>query len=55
MDLQSLIAYTLLAIAVGYMVVKFVLPKSFFSSKKTKGKASGKSGKSCGQSDCGCH
>ncbi len=46
--LQSILAYTTLAIAVGYIVKKFFLPKSLFATKKGNDKA-------CGDGDCGCH
>ena len=45
---QSILVYIILAIAVGYMAKKFFLPKTLFTSKKTKTK-------DCGQDDCGCH
>ncbi|MFS4446460.1 hypothetical protein [Maribacter sp. 2307UL18-2] len=45
--LQQLLVYATLAIAVGYLVRKFLLPKTVLSGKKVKTKA-------CGQDDCGC-
>lgn len=44
---QHILVYLTLALAVGYLAWKFVLPKSLVGSKK-------KSGKSCGQDGCGC-
>ncbi|MFS4455109.1 hypothetical protein [Maribacter sp. 2304DJ31-5] len=46
--LQHILVYITVAMAVGYMLKKFVLPKSLLSSKKRNTKA-------CGQEDCGCH
>jgi len=46
--LQNILTYIVLAIAVGYLVKKFFLPKALFISKKNEAKA-------CGQDDCGCH
>ncbi|MFS4466477.1 hypothetical protein [Maribacter sp. 2210JD10-5] len=46
--LQHILVYITLAIAVGYILWKFILPKSLLSSKKRNSKA-------CGQEDCGCH
>lgn len=46
--LQLVLVYLTLAIAVGYIVKKFFLPKALFVSKKSSTKA-------CGQDDCGCH
>lgn len=48
MVLQHILVYLILAIAVGYLVKKFLLPSSLFASKKG-------SGKSCGSDNCGCH
>ncbi len=45
---QNILVYIILAVAVGYLVKKFLLPKSLFASGKG-------SAKSCGQDDCGCH
>ncbi|MBC9794918.1 FeoB-associated Cys-rich membrane protein [Sinomicrobium weinanense] len=41
-DIQTILVYAALAIAVGFLVKKFFLPK-----KKTK--------KACSNQDCGCH
>ena len=46
--LQPLLVYIVLAIAVGYLVKKYLLPKSLFADGK-------KHTKGCGQDDCGCH
>lgn len=46
--LQLILVYITLALAVGYLIYKFLLPKSIFVSKKRKKSA-------CGQNDCGCH
>ncbi len=46
--IQPILVYVILAIAVGYLLKKFFLPKSFFATKKTKQNG-------CGQEDCGCH
>jgi uncharacterized membrane protein YwzB len=43
--LQHILVYITLAIAVGYVVKKFFLPKRFFATQKKSS--------SCG--DCGCH
>ncbi|MEH6680824.1 MAG: hypothetical protein V7724_09765 [Sediminicola sp.] len=45
---QHLLVYLTLAVAVGYLLWKFLLPKTLFSSKK-------QSDKGCGSGDCGCH
>ncbi len=45
---QQILVYITLAIAIGYILKKFFLPKSLFSTKKQKSKA-------CGQDDCGCN
>ncbi|MCL6460755.1 hypothetical protein SAMN05444372_10722 [Flavobacterium micromati] len=42
MDIQEVIAYILLGIALAFLAKKF-----FFKKKK--------SGKDCGSDDCGCH
>ncbi|MCF8713435.1 FeoB-associated Cys-rich membrane protein [Joostella atrarenae] len=49
MDLQSLIVYIVLLLAVAYLVLKFVFPKKLNSllGKKSSG--------GCGDGDCGCH
>jgi hypothetical protein len=49
--LQLVLVYLTLTISVGYLVKKFLLPKTvltFFGSKKTNSKA-------CGEDGCGCH
>jgi len=46
--IQPILAYITLAIAVGYIVFKFFLPKSILTTKKGNDK-------SCGDTDCGCH
>ena len=46
--IQNILAYLVLAIAVFYLVNKFLLSKPIFFGKK-------KSAKACGQDDCGCH
>jgi len=45
---QEILVYIILLLAVGFVVKKFFLPRSLFSSKKEYKKA-------CGQEDCGCH
>lgn len=47
MELQQLLVYIIVALAVGYLVWKFLLPKSMLFGKK-------KGSKSCGQDNCGC-
>jgi hypothetical protein len=51
--LQQVLVYITLAIAVGYILKKFFLPKALFVSKKSN--LSSKGSKACGQDDCGCH
>lgn len=46
--LQDILVYITVAVAVGYLVKKFLLPKSLFAGKKSNSK-------SCGGGDCGCH
>ncbi|MDC6387744.1 hypothetical protein PP182_03570 [Maribacter sp. PR1] len=46
--LQHILVYLTVAISLGYLVFKFLLPKTLFSSGKDNSKA-------CGQDDCGCH
>jgi uncharacterized membrane protein YwzB len=46
--IQHILVYITLAISVGYIVTKFFIPKSIWSSKKENSKA-------CGQDGCGCH
>ncbi|MDX1326793.1 MAG: hypothetical protein R3299_03740 [Arenibacter sp.] len=45
---QDILVYITVAIAVGYLVKKFLLPRSLFTRKK-------KISKGCGEGDCGCH
>ncbi|KKN27746.1 hypothetical protein LCGC14_0861380 [marine sediment metagenome] len=45
---QTILVYIILAIAVGYLVKKFILPKALFASNKSNSKG-------CGQDNCGCH
>ncbi len=45
---QLILVYITLALALGYLIYKFLLPKSIFASKRRKKSA-------CGQNDCGCH
>lgn len=45
--LQQILAYSILMVAVGYLVWRFLLPKPVTGSKKEDTKA-------CGQNDCGC-
>ena len=45
---QPILAYTTLAIAIGYIVFKFFIPKSVLRAKKSAKKA-------CGEDACGCH
>jgi len=49
-NLQQILVYITLAIAVGYIVKKFFLPKRLFATKKGTLK-----NKSCSSQDCGCH
>ncbi len=46
-SIQEILVYITLAIALGYLLKKFVLPKRIFQSRKTE--------KPCGHDDCGCH
>lgn len=46
--IQQIFAYGVLILALGYLVWKFLLPKSFLGRWR-------KNSKSCGQDDCGCH
>jgi len=45
---QHILVYITVALAFGYLVKKFLLPKSLFAGKKRNSKA-------CGDGDCGCH
>lgn len=47
-SIQNILVYIILAVAVGYLVKKFLLPKSLFASGKGEIKG-------CGEDDCGCH
>lgn len=44
---QNILVYIIVAVAIGYLAKKYLLPKTLFSSKKANGK-------SCGNDDCGC-
>ncbi|MDF0714577.1 hypothetical protein PY092_00330 [Muricauda sp. 334s03] len=44
--IQQLLAYGTLIIAAGYLVWKFLLPKSFFKGNDNSN--------SCGSDNCGC-
>jgi hypothetical protein len=46
--LQIILVYITLALAIVYLLKKFILPKRLFGIKKT-------SKEGCGQEDCGCH
>lgn len=48
MDLQLIFVYIVVAVAIGYLAKKFILPKRLFSTKNTAASR-------CGQEDCGCH
>lgn len=49
MDLfQQIVVYIIVVLAIAYIVNKFLLPKSLFSSKKSPKKV-------CGEDNCGCH
>lgn len=43
---QQILVYAALALAVGYLVWKFLLPKGLFGKKR--------SSKACGEDHCGC-
>lgn len=45
--LQEILVFIIFAIAVGYMVTKFIWKPAFLKSKKDNAK-------SCGVSGCGC-
>lgn len=45
---QQILAYITLAIALGYLVWKFILPKTLFSRTKQHTKE-------CGQDNCECN
>ncbi len=46
--MQEILAFSLLLLAIGYLVKKFLLPKSLFASSK-------KNTKACGNDGCGCN
>ncbi|WP_224484937.1 hypothetical protein [Robertkochia aurantiaca] len=46
--IQQILVYATLLAAAGYLVKKFLLPKTFRSPLNGKKKA-------CGSDDCGCH
>lgn len=48
MDIQTILVYATLALALGYLAKKFLIPKKIWSGKKS-------SINSCGKDDCGCH
>ncbi|USD26835.1 hypothetical protein [Flagellimonas marinaquae] len=45
--IQQILAYGTLALAAGYLIWKFFLPKSLFSRRKSNSN-------SCGSDNCGC-
>lgn len=45
---QQIVVYLIVVLAIGYLVGKFLLPKSILASKKGPKKG-------CGHEDCGCH
>ena len=47
--IQQLLVYITLALSVGYIAYKYLVPKSIWGSKKQS------DSKACGQNDCGCH
>jgi len=49
-DIQNILVYITLFIAVAFLVKKFFFPKFLFSSTKKN-----KPSKACGQDGCGCH
>ncbi|QWX83838.1 hypothetical protein H0I23_15505 [Cellulophaga sp. HaHaR_3_176] len=46
--IQNILMYLTLAVAIGYVVKKYFLPKKLSAIKKQNQKA-------CGSTDCGCH
>lgn len=51
MELQKILVYIALAIAIGFLIKKF-----FWKKTRAKGKQNGaKSNKDCGDNDCGCN
>lgn len=51
MNIQNILVFITVGLAVAFLVKKFFLPKPI-TSKKFGDK---KSSKNCGDSDCGCH
>ena len=49
-NIQQILVYITLSLAVGYLVKKFFIPKRLLATKKV-----GSKNKSCGSQDCGCH
>ena len=47
-DLQNILVYITLALALGYLLRRYVWPPASRSGKGSKGK-------DCGNPDCGCH
>ena len=47
MGFQEILVYTTLIAALGFLVKKYLFPKTIIGTKK--------SNRSCGQDDCGCH
>ncbi|WGK65715.1 hypothetical protein [Croceiramulus getboli] len=45
--LQTILTLITFLLAVGYLVTKFIWKPAFLKGKK--------SGKGCGEDDCGCH
>ena len=45
---QEILVFFTFALALGYMITKFIWKPAFLKPKK-------KSAKSCGVTDCGCH
>jgi len=48
MDLQLIFVYIIVALAIGYLAKKFILPKRLFTAKNN-------AASKCGKEDCGCH
>lgn len=48
MSFQMIFVYIAVALAIGYLAKKFVLPKRLFTTKRSNSHG-------CGQDDCGCH
>lgn len=46
--IQNILMYLTLAVAIGYVVKKYFLPKKLSATKKQNQKG-------CGSTDCGCH